>query len=105
MSTHCGCEGAPAGRGLGAWGAWGGRAAEVTKWAIPGAAWALMPKCPACVAASVALGTGVGLSVTGAACLRTAALVASAVSLGYLAVTRGRRWLARRHAAAEPKRA
>ena len=47
----------------------------------PGAIVALLPKCPACLAAYLALGTGLGVSVTAAAWLQTAAIVVSAASL------------------------
>lgn len=48
---------------------------------VPAALVALLPKCPACLAAYLALGTGVGLSVTAAAWLQAAAAVVSVVSL------------------------
>jgi hypothetical protein len=51
----------------------------------PSAIVALLPKCPACLAAYLALGTGVGVSVTAATWLQTVAIVVSAASLLVLA--------------------
>ena len=45
-------------------------------WVGSAAGLALMPKCPACIAAYLALGTGVGISLSAAAHLRTAFMVA-----------------------------
>ena len=52
----------------------------------PGAIVALLPKCPACLAAYLALGTGIGVSVTAAAWLQAAAIVVSAASLCVVAI-------------------
>lgn len=41
-------------------------------WALPGIALALVPKCPMCIAAYLAIGGGLGVSLTTAAHLRTA---------------------------------
>ena len=57
------------------------RALAVTKWALPATVLALVPKCPACVAAYVLLATGVGVSVSTAAVIRTGVI---AVSVGTL---------------------
>lgn len=57
------------------------RAGKATKWLIPGTLIAVLPKCPACVAAYVALGTGVGISLPAAAHLRIWLLVLCVVIL------------------------
>ncbi|MGB8170390.1 MAG: hypothetical protein WCF18_23005 [Chthoniobacteraceae bacterium] len=54
MSAHLCCQ---TRRALGA-----RRAAEIAGWVFPSAALALLPKCPMCVAAYVALGTGLALT-------------------------------------------
>jgi hypothetical protein len=48
------------------------RTRRAAGWALPSVALALVPKCPMCVAAYLAIGGGLGVSLTTAAHLRTA---------------------------------
>jgi len=64
------------------------RGAEIAGWIIPSATLALMPKCPMCLAAYVALFSGAGISITSASVLRNSILVLCVVTLSLLVVRR-----------------
>jgi hypothetical protein len=66
---------------------------EAGRWIAPGVGLALIPKCPACVAAYVAAATGVGISMPVAAGLRTGLLILCVSALGFVAVRAGARLL------------
>ena len=70
---------------------WVRRVRELFAWGLPSALLVLMPKCPACLAAYVALWTGLGLSLSTATYLRWVVLFLCAASLLLLAVSRLRR--------------
>lgn len=62
------------------------------RWALPGVVLVLMPKCPACLAAYVALASGIGLSLPVAAFVRMALVVTCVASLAFLTM----RWFCNR---------
>ena len=65
-------------------------------WIVPGVGLALMPKCPACVAAYVAALTGVGISYPLAANLRTLVLILCIATLFLVAARAALRLIQRR---------
>jgi len=69
------------------------RAWRSMQWLFPGALLVLMPKCPLCVAAYIALFTGIGVNVSTARWIQILMLVFCLASLAYLAV---RHWRVRR---------
>ena len=62
------------------------RSLDLSAKVIPVAILAVLPKCPACLAAYVALGTGIGLSLTAATYLRLSLIVACVASLSFFVV-------------------
>ena len=63
----------------------GRRGAKAAGWVLPSAVMILMPKCPACVVAYVAIATGAGISVSMAAHLRLIVLMICVAVLLWLA--------------------
>ena len=61
---------------------------EAVAWIFPCAVVVALPKCPACLAAHVALWTGLGMSFSTASYLRWALLSVCAASLTFLIVKR-----------------
>lgn len=76
------------------------RARTATGWLVPGITLVLIPKCPVCLAAYVALATGCGLSLPVAAFLRTTLLVVCVSALALVAGSTVRRFWLRRASAA-----
>ncbi|MGB2834303.1 MAG: hypothetical protein WBC30_01650, partial [Candidatus Sulfotelmatobacter sp.] len=72
------------------------RCREAAGWALPAGILALLPKCPACIVAYLAIGSGIGISISTATYLRIGLITLCAASLTYFAVSRAHRYLARR---------
>jgi hypothetical protein len=82
------------------------RCIDMARWMVPGAVLVLLPKCPACLAAYIAIGTGFGISVSTATYVRLLLMIVCIASLSLLAarllprlfqsVTRPREYLVER---------
>ena len=71
------------------------RSGEIAGWIGPGAILALLPKCPMCLAAYVAVWTGIDLSFSAATHLRLSLLILSVGSILLLVAKSTRRLIHR----------
>jgi hypothetical protein len=84
MNTHRCCENSRSGT-------FARRCFDAAGWLIPSVLLAVMPKCPACFAAYVAIGTGLGISIATAAHLRLLFITLAVGSLILFAAAHTRR--------------
>lgn len=69
---------------------------DIAGWIVPSAILALLPKCPVCLAAYLAVGTGVSLSIPTATCVRRLLVFMCISSLSMFAAKSLARFYARR---------
>jgi hypothetical protein len=67
------------------------RYVEFVKMLTPAVVFAIIPKCPVCLAGYIALGTGLGLSVTTATYVRIILIILCILSLLYFVIKHVRR--------------
>ena len=67
------------------------RVRDIAGWLVPSFILVLLPKCPLCLAAYIALGTGIAISVPTAMYLRILLLVVCMAALLYVAARAARR--------------
>ena len=70
------------------------RCRNIAGWMLTAGGLVLLPKCPACLAAYIAIVTGVGISVSTATYLRILLLTICIASIAYFAARHGRRLFA-----------
>ena len=69
------------------------RCVNIAGWLLPSTVLALMPKCPLCMAAYVAIASGICISVSAASYLRTGLIVLCIASLLFLAARQIHRFI------------
>jgi hypothetical protein len=69
------------------------RSLDAAGYVVPSAILVLLPKCPACIVAYLAMGAGIGVTMTTAATLRVILLVLCVASLAVVTVRLVRRRL------------
>lgn len=67
------------------------RLCDAALWAVPAVVLALLPKCPVCLAAWIAVLSGIGVTLPVAASIRWALVAASVVAMACLAVRQAAR--------------
>jgi hypothetical protein len=72
------------------------RGGELAGWIVPSTTLVLLPKCPVCVAAYVAVATGIGISLPAATFVRTMLVAVCVGSLVFISARRLRSLIARR---------
>ncbi len=97
MSSHHCCQNKPRTSGVQRRSGWLRRLRGLAGVVLPGTLLALMPKCPMCLAAYVALGTGVTLSYTSAHLLLRGLTALCICTLAFCLVRRMMRHLRQKH--------